>query len=102
MRDPIPAHDHRSDCECPRTADLDGPGAAAASRRSFLRTSGLLGAGAGAASLGLLSAPAAAAASAPAGSAGSHAADPYDQTSTTAAPAGRWNPDTERATFRSW
>ncbi|MFE9528835.1 twin-arginine translocation signal domain-containing protein [Streptomyces sp. NPDC006631] len=37
-------------CDCPRTADPDGDGLAAASRRTFLRGAGVLGAGAAAAS----------------------------------------------------
>ena len=85
-------HDGHASCECPRTADLDGDGAAAASRRSFLRTSGLLGAGVGAASLGLLGA-------APAMAASTNGNDPYDQTTMVPASHGRWNPDTERAQF---
>ena len=105
MRDPNPAHDHAAgqaaDCGCPRTADLEGPGAAAASRRSFLRAGGLLTAGAGAASLGLLAASPAAASSATGSStAASSTSDPYDQTALTRTPSsGRWSPDTERATF---
>jgi hypothetical protein len=88
-------HEHagHSDCECPRTADLDGESAAAASRRTFLRTSGLLGAGVGAASLGLLGAAPAQAASA------NRSSDPYDQTKMGAVSRGRWNPDGERAQF---
>ncbi|GHF71423.1 hypothetical protein GCM10018790_56620 [Kitasatospora xanthocidica] len=59
---------HPSDaCACPRTADLDGHGTAAASRRRFLRGAGLLGAGVSAAGLGVFGAagPAEAAADAP-------------------------------------
>ncbi len=88
-------HEHagHTDCECPRTADLDGESAAAASRRTFLRTSGLLGAGVGAASLSLLGAAPAQAASA------NRSSDPYDQTTMAPAARGRWNPDGERAQF---
>ena len=95
MHEPLahPEHEHAADCECPRTADLDGEGAAAASRRSFLRTSGLLGAGAGAASLGLLGAAPAYAASADSKS------DPYDLTTMSRASSGRWNPDCESQQF---
>jgi hypothetical protein len=96
MHEPHEPHEpdgHAADCGCPRTADLDGASAAAASRRTFLRNSGLLGAGVGAASLGLLGA-------APAHAASSHSgSDPYDQTTMSPAPAGRWKPDTERAQF---
>ena len=94
MHDPLAhpdhEHEHAAGCECPRTADLDGESAAAASRRAFLRNSGLLGAGVGAASLGLFSAAPAQAAT---------ATDPYDLTSMIPAPAGRWNPDTESRQF---
>ncbi|HET9172263.1 MAG TPA: LamG-like jellyroll fold domain-containing protein [Actinospica sp.] len=88
-------HEHagHTECECPRTADLDGDSAAAASRRSFLRNSGLLGAGVGAAGLGLLGAAPAQAASA------KRSNDPYDQTTMAPAAHGRWNPDCERAQF---
>ena len=97
MRDPLPpacAHDHQLDGGCPRTADLDGEGGAAASRRSFLRNTGLLGAGAGAVSLGLLGV------AGPADAASGHSSsDPYDQTTMIPASTGRWNPDTESAQF---
>ncbi|MBO1419287.1 LamG-like jellyroll fold domain-containing protein [Streptomyces sp. FH025] len=52
-------------CGCPRTADLDGDGSAAAGRRRFLRGAGLLGAGVGSAGLGLLTAGPASAAPKP-------------------------------------
>ncbi|MFJ8796435.1 MULTISPECIES: hypothetical protein [unclassified Streptomyces] len=51
-------------CDCPRTADPDGDGLAAASRRTFLRGTGVLGAGAAAAGL-LGASPAFAAGAAP-------------------------------------
>ncbi|MER6365896.1 LamG-like jellyroll fold domain-containing protein [Kitasatospora sp. NPDC001527] len=59
-------HESGHECGCPRTADLDGDGPAAAGRRRFLRGAGLLGAGVGAAGFGLLgAAPAQAAGAAP-------------------------------------
>ena len=85
---------HPRDCDCPRTADLDGDGPAAAGRRSFLRGAGLVGAGTGAAALGLFGAGPAAAATRPPGP-----ADPYDVTTTTPAPRGRWRPDPDSARF---
>jgi hypothetical protein len=73
-------HDH--DCDCPRTAGFDSDAPAAASRRSFLRTSGLLGAGAAALSLaGPATAASAATASEP------------------SAVTGRWRPDTSSPRF---
>jgi len=85
-------HEHAAGCECPRTAELDGDSLAAASRRSFLRRSGLLGAGVGAVSLGLLGTSPALASSKPAG-------DPYDQTTMAPASRGRWEPDAESNQF---
>jgi hypothetical protein len=42
---------HAGGCDCPRTADLDGDGIAASSRRTFLHRAGALGAGTAAAGL---------------------------------------------------
>ena len=97
-------HDHHGDpgpdggpaagCGCPRTADLDGPGPAAASRRTFLRGAGALGAGAGAAAAGLLAAaPAGATTPGAAGGGSGHDTDPYGLTSMTPTSRGTWAPD---------
>jgi hypothetical protein len=80
-------HDHAAGHECPRTVDFDSDAPAAASRRSFLRNTGLLGAGVVA--LGAVSAPAALAAS----------KDPYDVTTTSGKGAGTWKPDAESPRF---
>lgn len=94
---------HAADCACPRTADLDGDGLAAASRRTFLRGAGVLGAGAAAA--GLLGATPAFAADRESGSgsgAGSDSErsdDPYGRTTTGHEPRGRWKPDPEDPRF---
>lgn len=96
--------------DCPRTVDFDSAAPAAASRRSFLRATGLLGAGAGAAALGLGSAPAAFAASsntvspntASSNTASSNTAsssDIYDITQIDTSGAGRWRPDPENPRF---
>ena len=91
--EPQAAHSgHAQDCACPRTADIDGDGPAAAGRRTFLRGAGLLGAGAGASALGLLGA-------APAMAADREPSDPYDLTAMTPAPRGRWSPDPESRQF---
>ncbi|MCX5399862.1 LamG-like jellyroll fold domain-containing protein [Streptomyces sp. NBC_00102] len=45
---------HSAGCGCPRTADLEGEGLAAKSRRTFLRGAGVLGAGVAATATGLL------------------------------------------------
>ncbi|MFD7417010.1 LamG-like jellyroll fold domain-containing protein [Kitasatospora purpeofusca] len=96
-------HESGHPCECPRTAELDGDGPAAAGRRRFLRGAGLLGAGVGTAGLGLLgAAPAHAAGPGPA--AGSDPAG-SDASGTGAAgakkPAGkqRWQPDPDARRF---
>jgi hypothetical protein len=80
-------HDHPAGHECPRTVDFDSDAPAAASRRSFLRATGLLGAGV--AALGVGSAPAALAAS----------QDPYDVATTSAGGSGKWRPDAESPRF---
>ncbi|MFC1414766.1 LamG-like jellyroll fold domain-containing protein [Streptacidiphilus sp. N1-12] len=89
---------HPADCSCPRTADLDGDGFAASSRRVFLRGAGALGAGVTAA--GLLGAGPAFAAT-DGGSTGGHggSSDPYGQTSMTPALHGTWRPDPENPRF---
>ncbi|MFI1095700.1 LamG-like jellyroll fold domain-containing protein [Streptomyces sp. NPDC020917] len=92
---------HESGCACPTTADLDGDGIAAASRRTFLRGAGVLGATA--AATGLLGAAPAFAApgapGAPAAPAGGNADDPYGQTTMSPAPRGTWNPDPDDPRF---
>ncbi|MFJ3713494.1 metallophosphoesterase [Streptomyces sp. NBC_01387] len=84
--------EHRSGCACPRTADLDGNGVAASSRRTFLHRAGVLGAGATTAGL-LGSAPAYAS-----GPSGKHE-DPYDVTTTAHSPRGKWSPDPDDPRF---
>ena len=80
---------HAAGCECPRTADLDGDGIAASSRRTFLHRAGALGAGTAAA--GLL------------GATPAHAergdGDPYGQTTMSPAPRGSWDPDPDNPRF---
>ena len=84
---------HAAGCDCPRTADLDGDGVAASSRRTFLRGAGALGAGAGAAAAGLLGAQ-------PASASGDRGRpDPYDLTAMVPAPGGRWSPDPQSPRF---
>ena len=83
------SHDDAAGHECPRTVDFDSDAPAAASRRSFLRNTGLLGAGVVA--LGAVSAPAAFAASA--------ASDPYDDTTVSGKGGGTWRPDAESPRF---
>ncbi|MEV0480855.1 LamG-like jellyroll fold domain-containing protein [Streptomyces sp. NPDC050508] len=83
-------HDlHAAGCDCPRTADLDGDGIAASSRRTFLHRAGALGAGTAAA--GLL------------GAIPAHAerrgGDPYGQTTMSPAPRGSWDPDPDNPRF---
>ncbi len=107
IEEPIPApHDHAADhaCsdghDCPRTVDFDADAPAAASRRAFLRATGLIGAGAGAAALGLGAAPAALASSTGSVSADwSGSADIYDITSIDTSASGRWRPDSESPRF---
>ncbi|MFF4554143.1 LamG-like jellyroll fold domain-containing protein [Streptomyces sp. NPDC001422] len=77
-------------CVCPRTADPDGDGLAAASRRTFLRGAGVLGAGAAAAGLLGASPAFAAGAGTPAETAG---------TAGRTASRGRWRPDPESPRF---
>jgi hypothetical protein len=82
---PHSEHDeHAAGCACPRTADLDGNGIAASSRRRFLRGAGVLGAGAAAAGL-LGSTPAHASGGSGTGGDG----DPYGQTTMLRFRAGR-------------
>ncbi|WP_327064039.1 Tat pathway signal sequence domain protein [Kitasatospora purpeofusca] len=91
-------HESGHPCECPRTAELDGDGPAAAGRRRFLRGAGLLGAGVGTAGFGLLgAAPAHAAGPGPA--AGSDAS--VTATGGAKKPAGkqRWQPDPDARRF---
>lgn len=90
--EPGPVDNHADNCGCPRTADLDGDSIAAASRRTFLRGAGAVGAGAAAA--GLLGA-------APAFAAGGTRPDedPYGLTTMTHAPRGKWRPDPESPRF---
>src|ERR1041384_4138472 len=76
---PGAAMNHQHDdphCQCPRTADFDSDGPAATGRRDFLRTAGLLGAGATALASGAtVFGPAATAAAASAAPAGADAAN---------------------------
>jgi hypothetical protein len=86
--------EHAAGCDCPRTADLDGNGIAASSRRTFLRGAGVLGAGAAAAGL-LGTVPAYASGE----SSISENDDPYGQTTMAPAPRGKWSPDPESPRF---
>ncbi|MFK0117819.1 LamG-like jellyroll fold domain-containing protein [Streptomyces sp. NPDC090994] len=96
MHRPVDAHP--SGCACPVTADPDGDGVAASSRRAFLQRAGALGAGAGAA--GLLAAAPAHAAGAGAGHGGQGADDdPYGRTTTSRGPKGKWSPDPDSPRF---
>jgi hypothetical protein len=106
LRTPTPGQDltaaatdhtsHAAGCACPRTADLDGDGLAASSRRTFLRGAGVLGASAAAA--GLLGATPAFAAPAFTTS-GDEQRDPYGQTTMAPAPRGTWRPDPDSPRF---
>ena len=94
---------HAAGCECPRTAELDGDGIAASSRRTFLHRAGALGAGAAAAGL-LVDTPAYAAggsssSGSTSGKGGDKDDDPYGLTTMTPAPRGRWSPDPESPRF---
>ncbi|MEY9834943.1 LamG-like jellyroll fold domain-containing protein [Streptacidiphilus sp. EB103A] len=91
---------HAAGCECPRTAELDGDGIAASSRRTFLHRAGALGAGAAAAGL-LVETPAYAAGGSNGGGSGKGGSDddPYGLTTMTPAPRGRWSPDPESPRF---
>jgi hypothetical protein len=95
-----PGHgEHEAGCECPRTADLDGNGIAASSRRTFLHRAGVLGAGATA--TGLLGA-APAYASGGNGTSGDGKGgddDPYGLTTMTPAGRGKWSPDPDSPRF---
>ncbi|MFI6460665.1 LamG-like jellyroll fold domain-containing protein [Streptomyces sp. NPDC050538] len=82
---------HAAGCECPRTADLDGDGVAASSRRTFLHRAGALGAGTAAAGL-LGAAPAYA-------NGGGGDDDPYGRTTMSLAPRGSWEPDPDNPRF---
>jgi hypothetical protein len=89
---------HAADCACPRTADIDGDGIAASSRRTFLHRAGVLGAGAAAAGL-LVDTPAYAASGGSDGRGGGTDDDPYGLTAMTPVPRGRWSPDPESPRF---
>jgi len=93
---PDPHHD-ADECaaghDCPRTVDFDSSAPAAASRRSFLRATGLIGAGAGVASLGIGAAPAATAATA------SSSQDLYDVAAVSKNGGGSWRPDPDSPRF---
>ncbi|WP_405974820.1 metallophosphoesterase [Streptomyces sp. NBC_00988] len=82
---------HAAGCDCPRTADLDGDGVAASSRRTFLHRAGALGAGT--ATAGLLGAAPAYA------NGGGRDDDPYGQTTMSPAPRGSWDPDPDNPRF---
>ena len=96
-------HEHEDPhCRCPRTAELDSAGPAATGRRTFLRTAGLLGAGATALASGAaVFGPAASAAAGPAdGAPAAPAANPYDVTAIdTADPHAKWSPDPDNPVF---
>ncbi|WP_031073878.1 LamG-like jellyroll fold domain-containing protein [Streptomyces sp. NRRL WC-3742] len=87
-------HESGQACDCPRTADLDGDGPAAAGRRRFLRGAGLLGAGVGTGGLGLLGATPASAASGDA----SEKAEKAEKAKK-AKGGGRWQPDPDARRF---
>jgi hypothetical protein len=89
---------HAADCACPRTADIDGDGIAASSRRTFLHRAGVLGAGAAAAGL-LVETPAYATSGGSDGRGGGTDDDPYGLTAMTPVPRGRWSPDPESPRF---
>jgi hypothetical protein len=89
---------HADECACPRTADIDGDGIAASSRRTFLHRAGVLGAGAAAAGL-LVDTPAYAASGGSDGRGGGTDDDPYGLTAMTPVPRGRWSPDPESPRF---
>jgi len=91
--EPHDAHDHADHTaahDCPRTVDLDSDAPAAASRRAFLRTTGLLGAGVAALGGGIAAAPAALAAA---------SKDPYGVAKVDTGGSGRWRPDPESPRF---
>ncbi|MFJ5837369.1 LamG-like jellyroll fold domain-containing protein [Streptomyces shenzhenensis] len=93
-------HDeHAAGCACPRTANLDGDGIAASSRRTFLQRASALGAGAAGAA-GLLGA-APAYASDGHGNAAAEGTDddPYGRTTTEPAARGKWSPDPDNPRF---
>lgn len=92
----IQATEH--ECGCPRTADLDGEGTAAASRRRFLRGAGLVGAGVGTAGLGLLGAVPAQAAG-PEQGGGAEQAGGAGKKPKKAGGKGRWQPDPDARQF---
>jgi hypothetical protein len=113
--DQLPGHDHSAadapvpesvghDCsaghDCPRTVDFDSDAPAAASRRAFLRATGLLGVGAGAAALGIGAAPMALASSSSAASPDFRGtSDVYDVTAIDTSTSGRWRPDSQSPQF---
>ncbi|NUP51018.1 MAG: Tat pathway signal sequence domain protein [Catenulispora sp.] len=89
-------------CQCPRTADFDSAGPAATGRRAFLRTAGLLGAGATTVASGVTVFGPAASAAAEAddaaaagahGTAGAAAAADHDHAE------GTWRPDPDSPVF---
>jgi hypothetical protein len=94
--------DHSTSCahDCPRTAGFDSGGPAATGRRAFLRTAGLIGAGATAAASGVIGAGPAAAATA-ATATDSASTGPYDVTRVDTSDDGAhaWRPDPENPVF---
>ncbi|MFF2658907.1 LamG-like jellyroll fold domain-containing protein [Kitasatospora sp. NPDC058032] len=93
-------HESGHECGCPRTADLDGDGPAAAGRRRFLRGAGLLGAGVGTVGLGLLGAgPAQAAEPGADPATADGAARPAKAAKAEKAKKGRWQPDPDARRF---
>ncbi|MGW1213735.1 LamG-like jellyroll fold domain-containing protein [Streptomyces sp. NPDC002499] len=92
-------HDrHAVGCECPRTADLDGDGIAASSRRTFLNRAGVLGVGAAAAGV-LGSAPAYADGGGSGPDRTGEDDDPYGRTTMSPVPRGKWDPDPDNPRF---
>ncbi|MDH6215797.1 LamG-like jellyroll fold domain-containing protein [Streptomyces pseudovenezuelae] len=83
---------------CPRTADLDGDGIAASSRRTFLNRAGVLGVGAAAAGV-LGGAPAYAAVGGSGRSRVGDDDDPYGQTTMSPTARGKWDPDPDNPRF---
>ncbi|WP_328719295.1 LamG domain-containing protein [Streptomyces sp. NBC_00247] len=90
---------HSAGCGCPRTADLDGEGPAAGSRRTFLRGAGVLGAGAAATATGLLGATPAFASGASDAHADAYSGAHDDGKKTGRGKRGTWSPDPESPRF---
>ncbi|MEY9964204.1 hypothetical protein ABIA33_002246 [Streptacidiphilus sp. MAP12-16] len=87
-------HDTDEDQGCPRTAAFDSPAPAAANRRSFLRTTGLLGAGLTTLGLGTAGTAGAATPTGPVAS-----ADAFDGGESPDHGGGTWSPDADNPRF---